>query len=399
MLLRNDHLGRIRPTGVVDLPGNNEKMSRFKKLLKWSLLTLFGLVITLFAFGYWFMSLIPKENAELDRSKAVSQSLPYLAENPLPNRGKILAVVTSTDTMGKSGKATGYELTELSRAYYVFLANGFEVDVASPKGGNPPVIIDDEDMGVYDFAFLNDPVAQEKTKNTIPVYDVDANEYQAVYFVGGKGAMYDFPNNTHIQSIVSTYYRSGKVIGAVCHGPAALVNVTLEGGGPILKGKSVTSFTNNEELFLIPGAKSIFPFLLEDKLIENEANFIEGTMYLDNVIQDGNIITGQNPWSTWRLAETMIRQMGYEPKRRVITPAENAIKVLVSFEDQGYETAKELITKMADNRLKMDRTLLAMHSIVAAMQWNVAKSFQLVRLLKYADDIAEEFSEASRTGH
>lgn len=399
MLLRNDHLGRIRPTGVVDLPGNNEKMSRFKKLLKWSLLTLFGLVITLFAFGYWFMSLIPKENAELDRSKTVSQSLPYLAENPLPNRGKILAVVTSTDTMGKSGKATGYELTELSRAYYVFLANGFEVDVASPKGGNPPVIIDDEDMGVYDFAFLNDPVAQEKTKNTIPVYDVDANEYQAVYFVGGKGAMYDFPNNTHIQSIVSTYYRSGKVIGAVCHGPAALVNVTLEGGGPILKGKSVTSFTNNEELFLIPGAKSIFPFLLEDKLIENEANFIEGTMYLDNVIQDGNIITGQNPWSTWRLAETMIRQMGYEPKRRVITPAENAIKVLVSFEDQGYETAKELITKMADNRLKMDRTLLAMHSIVAAMQWNVAKSFQLVRLLKYADDIAEEFSEASRTGH
>ena len=374
-------------------------MSRFKKLLKWSLLTLFGLVITLFAFGYWFMSLIPKENAELDRSKTVSQSLPYLAENPLPNRGKILAVVTSTDTMGKSGKATGYELTELSRAYYVFLANGFEVDVASPKGGNPPVIIDDEDMGVYDFAFLNDPVAQEKTKNTIPVYDVDANEYQAVYFVGGKGAMYDFPNNTHIQSIVSTYYRSGKVIGAVCHGPAALVNVTLEGGGPILKGKSVTSFTNNEELFLIPGAKSIFPFLLEDKLIENEANFIEGTMYLDNVIQDGNIITGQNPWSTWRLAETMIRQMGYEPKRRVITPAENAIKVLVSFEDQGYETAKELITKMADNRLKMDRTLLAMHSIVAAMQWNVAKSFQLVRLLKYADDIAEEFSEASRTGH
>lgn len=399
MLLRNDHLGRIRPTGVVDLPGNNEKMSRFKKLLKWSLLTLFGLVITLFAFGYWFMSLIPKENPELDRSKTVSQSLPYLAENPLPNRGKILAVVTSTDTMGKSGKATGYELTELSRAYYVFLANGFEVDVASPKGGKPPVIIDDEDMGVYDFAFLNDPVAQEKTKNTIPVYDVDVNEYQAVYFIGGKGAMYDFPNNTHIQSIVSTYYRSGKVIGAVCHGPAALVNVTLEGGGPILKGKSVTSFTNNEELFLIPGAKSIFPFLLEDKLIENEANFIEGTMYLDNVIQDGNIITGQNPWSTWRLAETMIRQMGYEPKRRVITPAENAIKVLVSFEDQGYETAKELITKMADNRLKMDRTLLAMHSIVAAMQWNVAKSFQLVRLLKYADDKAGEFSEASRTGH
>ncbi|MEQ9405083.1 MAG: type 1 glutamine amidotransferase domain-containing protein [Cyclobacteriaceae bacterium] len=359
-------------------------MSRLKKLLKWSLLTILGLAIALFAFGYWFMSLIPKADTEFDLSKTVTQSLPYLSENPLPKRGKILAVVTSTDTMGSSGKVTGYELTELSRAYYVFLANGFDVDVASPRGGNPPVIIDDEDMGVYDFAFLNDSIAQEKSNNTIALSDVDTSEYQAIYFVGGKGAMYDFPDNKDIQSIVSAYYQSGKVIGAVCHGPAALVNVTLDDGQSILKNKTVSSFTNNEELFLIPDAATIFPFLLEDKLVENGAQFREGTMYLENVIQDGNLITGQNPWSTWKLAETMILQMGYEPKERVITAEENAIQVLGSFEDSGYTAAKKLISEMAENKLQMNRTLLAMHSIVAAMQWNVTKSFQLIGLVSHA---------------
>ena len=359
-------------------------MSRFKKLLKWSLLSILGLALVIFAFGYWFISLIPKPDATYDVSETVVESIPYLAENQLPNRGKILTVVTSTDTMGTSGKPTGYELTELSRAYYVFQANGFEVDIASPKGGNPPMVIDDEDMGIYDYAFLNDPNAQQKINNTIAIAEVDTALYQAIYFVGGKGAMYDFPDNPHIQSIVSDYYQSGKVIGAVCHGPAALVNVTVGGDRSILQDLSVSSFTNKEELFLIPDAQDIFPFLLEDKLVENGANFSEGTMYLENVAHDGNIITGQNPWSTWRVAETMIEQLGYEPKRRSITSEENAIQVLGSLENHGFESAKDLITEMAENRLEMNRTLLAMHSIVAAMQWNVAKSFHLVRLVSHA---------------
>ncbi len=364
-------------------------MSRFKKILKWSLITIIGLTTVLFSFGYWFLSLLPSSVAEFDANEINDRSLSYLVENPIPKRGKVLAVVTSTDTMGSSGKATGYELTELSRAYYVFLANGFEVDVASPKGGQPPVIIDDEDMGVYDFAFLNDPIAKQKTKNTLAMAEVDSSLYDAIYFVGGKGAMYDFPENKHIQSIIQTYYQSGKVIGAVCHGPAALVNVTLE-GGHILEGRSVCSFTNNEELFLISDAESIFPFLLEDELIENGANFKEGAMYLENVVQDDNIITGQNPWSTWEVAETMIKQMGYEPKNRIITPDENAIKVLKEFENKGYKSAKKLITEMASNQLKMNRTILGMHGIVAAMQWKITKSIRLVRLLKHANDEEKE---------
>ena len=364
-------------------------MSRFKKILKWSLVSLIGLTITLFAFGYWFMSLIPRPQTQLDPSETLPASLPYLSENIVPKRGKVLAVVTSTSQMGVSGKKTGYELTELSRAYYVFTANGFEVDIASPRGGEPPVIIDDEDMGPYDFAFLNDPTAQEKRENTLPLSEVDPDTYDAVYFAGGKGAMYDFPDNLHIQALVKDYYQSGKVVGAVCHGPAALVNVTLDNGDYLINGKAVSSFTNHEELFLIPEAETIFPFLLEDQLVENGATFMEGSMYLENVVVEQNIVTGQNPWSTWKLAETMISQMGYEPKKRSISGEENAIKVLGTYQEQGFDRTKVLITEMAESQQNMNRTLIAMHSIVAGMQWKMVKTIHLIRLLKHAKDQQE----------
>ena len=161
----------------------------------------------------------------------------------------------------------------MARAYYVFEANGFEVDIASPQGGNPPRVIDDEDMKEYDYAFLNDAVAQNKVQNSIPMAKVDPEQYQAVYFVGGKGAMFDFPDNPHIKSLIRKYYETGKVVGAVCHGPAALVNVTLSNGKPLLANKTISSFTSEEELFLIPDAREVFPFLLQEKLTEQGANF------------------------------------------------------------------------------------------------------------------------------
>ncbi|MEP5612237.1 MAG: type 1 glutamine amidotransferase domain-containing protein [Cyclobacteriaceae bacterium] len=363
-------------------------MSTLKKITKWFLLSLLSLIIILAVFGFWFRSLLPPLPSN-EISKTLPTDLPYLIDDLPTARGKILAVVTSTNVMGSSGKSTGYELTELSRAYFVFQANGFEVDIASPQGGNPPVIIDDEDMGPFDFAFLNDKTAQRKAKNTWAISDVNPDEYAAIYFVGGKGAMYDFPENEDIQAIVSSYYQSGKVIGAVCHGPAALVNVTLDNGQSLLKNKRISSFTNQEELFLIPDAATIFPFLLEDKLVERGAKFSEGTMYLENVMKDGNLVTGQNPWSTWTLAESMIQQLGYTPKERLKTPDENAIEILGTLHDEGYSASKKAITAMGENDLEMNRILLAMHGIVAAMQWELGKSFQLIGLLSHAKSVAE----------
>jgi len=264
---------------------------------KITLISLLSLIVLLVAFIFWLRSLMPTSANKINHTITQPQDLVYLSQGVNEHRGKILAVVTSTDVMGASGKTTGYELTELARAYYVFEANGFEVDIASPKGGKPPVEIDDDDMGKYDFAFVNDTVAQNKVDNSIAIADVDTSRYQAVYFVGGKGAMFDFPENTAIQSLVSKYYQSGKVVGAVCHGPAALVNVTLDDGSSLLANKAVASFTNDEELLLIPDAKEVFPFLLQNKLVEQGANFDAGHVYLANMAQDGNLITGQNPWS------------------------------------------------------------------------------------------------------
>ena len=119
-------------------------------------------------------------------------------------------------------------IAELERDYLE--SNGFEVDIASTKGGEPPIVLDDDDMREYDYAFLNDPEAQAKVTNTLLIDDVNPADYEAVYFVGGKGAMFDFPDNPAIKNIIKHLYQNDKVISAVCHGPAALVNVKLDNG-------------------------------------------------------------------------------------------------------------------------------------------------------------------------
>ncbi len=362
-------------------------MSRKRTIIKWSLIVFVGLIMTVVSFGVWFMSLLPEPTMSAEEMENITPAdLSYLTKNKIPNRGKILTVVTSTNVMGNSGKSTGYELTELARAYYVFQANGFEVDVASPLGGQPPVVIDSGDMRIYDYAFLNDPVAQLKSNQTIAMKDVNPSAYDAVYFVGGKGAMFDFPNNKHIKSLLKEYDESGKVIGAVCHGPAALLNVTLSDGSNLLNNRTVSSFTNNEELLLIPDAKEIFPFLLQDKLTENGAQFSEGAMYLNNVSKDGNLVTGQNPWSTWEVAESIIAQLGYKPKVREITAEENSIDILDMYETGGYKQAKLLVnTYCSKEKRPIDRELIAVHSILAIMQLNISKSANLIRLLSYSN--------------
>ena len=363
------------------------KLKKYPKI-KWFLFSITSLLVILIVFGVWFLSLLPRE--EMNKrweanEKSSVDNISYLSENIIPNRGKILAVVTSSNIMGNSGESTGYELTELSRAYYVFKANGFKVDIASPLGGKPPVVLDDDDMGKFDYAFLKDSIAQYKTSHTIALNDVIADDYQAVFFVGGKGAMFDFPDNKVIQEIVKNYYQSGKVVGAVCHGPAALVNVTLDNGKHLLENKKVSSFTNKEELLLIPEAKSIFPFLLQDKLIAQGAQFNEGTMYLEKMSHDNNLITGQNPWSTWVLAEAIIKQLGYTPKPRQITAEENAVKVLESYESYGSEKAKDLIDEMVSKQnTPMARDFIASHSLIAGMQGDIGRFFGLVRLVAYA---------------
>ena len=159
----------------------------------------------------------------------------------------------------------------------------------------------------------------------------------------------------------------------------------LDDGTHLLENKTVSSFTNREELFLIPDAKSVFPFLLQDKLASQGANFNEGALYLETISHDNNLVTGQNPWSTWALAETMVHEMGFTPKNRQITGEENAVRVLLVYEKEGADKAKELIDKLIiEEKKPVDRLLIASHCTLAVMDGKIGRFFGLLGLTSYA---------------
>lgn len=275
-------------------------------------------------------------------------------------RGRILAVVTSTERSPGGEIESGLELTELSRAYYTFLANGYAVDIASPEGGKPPVVIDEHLIDV-DYAFMNDQDAQSALSRTLRLQDVDPSLYDAVYYVGGKGVMFDFAGNADVQRITVAIYGSGGVVGAICHGPAALVGVTRADGRPLIEGRQITGFTNDEELFMLPDAREIFPFLLEDRLRSSGATFVAGEMYLENTVVDGRLVTGQNANSTWSVAEGMIRALGHSPVPRLKTLEEGAMELLDLYHEKGVMAALEHVHQgvRADKRLLMRYALLS----------------------------------------
>lgn len=345
-------------------------------MLKNIAIIIISIILLLYGAKEWVNDLLPEKSHIQALKQTKTAELDYVNDDVPSYRGKILAVVTSVNTMGDN-KKTGFEHTELARAYWVFIANGFHVDIASPKGGKPPVVIDGDDMGAYDYAFLSDQVIQAKVNSSLALHDVDPNEYEAVYFVGGKGAMFDFPNDPDVQRITKAMYQSDKVVSAVCHGPAALVNIQLDNGEYLLANKTVSAFTNEEELFLIPEAKQIFPFLLEDKLIERGAKFNAGKRYLEQVSQEGKLITGQNPWSVWTMAEMVVKELGYEPKPRVKTPEENSVQLLLMYENYGKEAAMKTLAKQPAS---YQRILILMHSVVSFMEFKLGKGFDLLML-------------------
>ena len=354
----------------------------------WKTLGISAVAIVSVTVGFvaWFYSLIEPTLAA-DLKNTVPEGLPYFQQRIEGSRGKILIVVTSETEMGDSGKPTGYEHTELSRAYYVFTVNGFEVDIASPKGGESRAIIDDEDMGPLDYAFLNDPQAMSKARNTLPLERIDGDDYQATFFVGGKGTMWDFPDNPYIHQLVRDHAAAGKLIGAVCHGPAALVNVVLDNGQPFLAGKPVAGFTNEEELFLIPEAGELFPFLLEDRMREQGARVIVGTPYLENVAVTSGLVTGQNPWSVYATAELMVEQLGYTPVARRTTGDENSVDVMLQYHLLGKVGAREYMDELVESGEALNRNLIIIHGLLAAMRWRLKSALELLVLAQHAKSI------------
>ncbi|MGD7009335.1 type 1 glutamine amidotransferase domain-containing protein [Metabacillus sp. 84] len=213
----------------------------------------------------------------------------------------MLMVVTTADEM-KEGHKTGLWLSEFGEAYVEFKKHGYEVTVASPKGGKAPV----------DDRSLEDKVAQEiletskHLENTIKLEEVgDISKFDGIFMPGGHGTMFDLPDNTTLHAIIRGLYESDKVVAAVCHGPAGLVGVTLSNGKPLVDGKTIATFTDEEERETT--LDRFMPFLLETRLRELGANVIVKDNWTDHVEVDGKLVTGQNPQSTESAAREVVK--------------------------------------------------------------------------------------------
>lgn len=217
---------------------------------------------------------------------------------------KILFALTNHEKLGNTGKATGAHFAEITHPYEVFHKAGYQIDMTSPRGGLVPldhVDLDDEINRKWhdDSSFMN------QLKSTMKPSDVHAEQYEAIYYPGGHGTMFDLPQSQGLQDLTSEIYEAGGVVGAVCHGPAGLVNVKLSNGDYLLKGKTVNSFTNEEEADA--DLVDQMPFLLESKLKERGATFKKSGIQQKHVEVSERLVTGQNPASATAVGEEMLK--------------------------------------------------------------------------------------------
>jgi putative intracellular protease/amidase len=223
---------------------------------------------------------------------------------------KILMVLTSHDTLGNTGKKTGFWLEEFAAPYYVFKDAGADITLASPKGGQPPLDPKSDEADSQTEAtrrFKEDPAAQSALASTMNLSDVSADDFDAVFYPGGHGPLWDLAENRHSIRLIETMYAAGKPVSAVCHAPGVLRHAKAADGSPLVQGKKVTGFTNTEEAAV--QLTDIVPFLVENELVKNGGKYSKGGDWQPYVLVDGNLITGQNPASSEPAAKEVLKQL------------------------------------------------------------------------------------------
>lgn len=220
---------------------------------------------------------------------------------------KILMVLTSHDKLGNTSKKTGFWLEEFTAPYYVFQDAGADITLASPAGGQPPLDpnSDAEDAQTDSTRrFKDDAEAQKVLANTRKLADINADDYDAVFYPGGHGPLWDLAEDKYSIDLIQALWAAGKPVAAVCHAPAALRHVQTSDGAPLVKGRKVTGFSNSEEE--VSGLTEVVPFLLEDQLKEHGAEYAKGEDWSSFVQIDGQLITGQNPASSAAAAKALL---------------------------------------------------------------------------------------------
>jgi putative intracellular protease/amidase len=223
---------------------------------------------------------------------------------------KILMVLTSHDELGNTGKKTGFWVEEFAAPYYAFIDAGVEVTLATPKGGQAPI---DPTSTLADFQtaatdrYDADATVQAKIASTVLLSSVNESDFDGVFYPGGHGPLWDLTDNTDSIALIENFLNAGKAVATVCHASTALLNVKQASGDFAIKGKAVTSFTNSEEEAV--QLTAIVPFLVEDELIKRGGEYQKAEDWHAFAIQDGLIITGQNPASSALAAEKLLAHL------------------------------------------------------------------------------------------
>ncbi|MBD2766776.1 type 1 glutamine amidotransferase domain-containing protein [Hymenobacter sp. BT664] len=217
---------------------------------------------------------------------------------------RVLFVVTSHGQKGDTGQPTGYYLPEVAHPWAILTDLGYDIDFVSPQGGQPPA----DGVNLTDpvnARFVADAVAQQKINNSLTPARVVPSRYAAIYYAGGHGTMWDFAENEELARIAGHIYDRGGIVGAVCHGPAGLVNIRLANGELLVKGKVVSSFTDEEEAAV--KLDHVVPFLLETRLKELGAIHRKSPNFQAHVEVAERLVTGQNPASAPGVGEALAK--------------------------------------------------------------------------------------------
>ncbi|WP_312631298.1 type 1 glutamine amidotransferase domain-containing protein [Pantoea piersonii] len=223
---------------------------------------------------------------------------------------KVLMVLTSHDQLGDTGRKTGFWLEELAAPYYAFKDAGADITLASPKGGNPPL---DPKSNEPDFQtelthrFEADAEANAQLASTVRLDSVSAADFDTVFYPGGHGPLWDLAEDSHSIALIERFIEAGKPVALVCHAPGVLRHVKTSAGRPLVEGKKVTGFANSEEEGV--GLTNIVPFLVEDELIAKGGLYSKGEDWGSYVVQDGLLITGQNPGSSAAAAAQLLKTL------------------------------------------------------------------------------------------
>jgi len=223
---------------------------------------------------------------------------------------KVLIVLTSHEDLGNTGLKTGFWIEEFAAPYYLLKDAGIEITLSSPKGGQAPI---DPKSNEPDFQtaatkrFFKDEETQKVLADTVKLQDINHKDYAAVFYPGGHGPLWDLAEDKNSIALIENFYNSHKPVAAVCHAPGVFKHTKNSDGTPLVKGKKVTGFTNGEEEAV--QLTNIVPFLVEDMLKENGGIYSKKTDWNAYALQDGFLITGQNPASSELVAELLLEKL------------------------------------------------------------------------------------------